>query len=416
MKLINKSFIAIIVSVVTTLVSSAADFRTWTSRQGSSIEAQMLKYEDGVAYLTTKEPKEIKIKVADLSLADRQYLIEFAQADKDLLLKGDPAVPEKDWKKANDFIKKLDITIEIDGTEFSYDLYETKHFLFAAGSGVNPSGVAETAEACWHGMAFQHLEFIENWGTTRKLIVVPEDPEAYKSLGEYEVGRLRSAGQNEYADNVEETWERLGVGRIGVSDELMKEYNLKERALAFHTKDKKLFRKDWNSFQTHVISSALLREQLGGISSISANGYFTIITGHAFYKEIQLTKKTETNLLSREYEGEIGSKKGFDDGTAWAKSLQKLVKKGDWVPKLEQTLNIQSAIDLDPEKLVTMYALSYYMQSTQPRIAAYAKLARRINTSSQVPAVSEIVKFFGFETVEEFEKDWIEFIKSRDFR
>jgi hypothetical protein len=63
-----------------------------------------------------------------------------------------------------------------------------------------------------------------------------------------------------------------------------------------------------------------------------------------------------------------------------------------------------------------MYALSCYLQSTQPRIAAYAKLCRRINTSDQVPATSELVKFFGFETVEAFEKDWVEFIKSRDFK
>jgi hypothetical protein len=406
----------LLVSAVSTLFSSAADFRIWTSMKGSSIEAQILKYDNGVAFLTTKEPKEIQIKVVDLSLADRQYLIEFAQADKDLLLKGEPSIPEKAWRKPKDFIKKLEETLSLDGSEDGFELYETKHYLFAASRGVNPQGLAETAEACWHGMAFQHLEFIENWGTTRKLIIVPKDPEVYQAVGIYEQERLVAAGQNERAENLAEIWTRIGVGSIGVKEELMKKFNLKDRGMAFHTKDKKDFRKEWNSFQTHVICSDLLSEQLGGVSSISGNGYFALSRGHAFYKEIQLTKKTETNLINKDSGGDIGSKKGFADGTAWAKELRKLVKKGKVTPKLQQTLDLQGPTDLDPEKLVTMYALSCYLQSTQPRIAAYAKLCRRINTSDQVPATSELVKFFGFETVEAFEKDWVEFIKSRDFK
>jgi hypothetical protein len=413
MKLLIKS---ILVLAATALFSGAAEFRNWTSLEGGSIEAQLLKYDNGTAYLTTREPKELRIKVGDLSLADRQYLIEFAQADKDLLMKGDPDIPEKEWRKPKDFIKKLDETLSLDGSEDGFELYETKHYLFAASRGINPKGLAETAEACWHGMAFQHLEFIENWGTTRKLVIVPKDPEVYQAVGKYEEARLTAAGQGDRANDVSNLWMKLGVGRIGINDDVMKKYNLKERGMVFHTKDRKDFRQDWDSFQTHVICSDLLSEQLGGVSSISGSGYFALSTGHAYYKEIQLTKKTMTNLLSTNSGGEIGSKKGFDDGTAWAKLLSAMVRKGKVQPKLLQTLNLQSPADLDPEKLVTLYALSCYLQSTQPRIAAYAKLCRRINTSDQVPAVSEFVKFFGFETVEEFEKDWIEFIESRDFR
>lgn len=416
MKLLKK---LLLVLAATTLYSNAADFRIWTSVKGNSIEAQMLKYDNGIAYLTTKEPKEIQIKVDDLSLADRQYLIEFAQADKDLLMKGDPEIPEKEWKKPKDFIKKLDDTLSLLGSSQGFELYETEHFVFACSKGIKPNGVAEVAEACWHGMAFQQLEFIENWGTARKLIILPEpseDSQVYTAIGKYEQDRLKAAGKIELAKDSAATWSRTGVGYIGVTEELMKKHNLMEYGMAFNTEDKREFRKAWNSFQTNIICLSLLVEQLGGVSSISGNGYFALTNGHAYYKEIQLTRKTETNLLSKEYQGEIGSKKGFDDGTAWAKSLQKLVKKGKLTPKLEATLNLTSPADLDPEKLVTMYALSYYMQSTQPRIAAYAKLCRRVNTSDQIPVASELVKFFGFETIAEFEKDWTEFIKSKDFK
>lgn len=413
MKLLIKS---IIVFAATSLLSSAAEFRIWTSKQGTSIEAQILKFDNGVAHLATKEPKEIQIKAVDLSLADRQYLIEFAEADKDLLLKGEPDVPEHAWKKPKDFIKKLDETLSLDGSEEGFELYETKHYLFAAAKGINPQGIAETAEACWHGMAFQHLEFIENWGDTRKLIIVPEDPAGYEAVGKFEKERLVAAEQHERANHLSEIWSRLGVGHIGMNDDVKKKFNLKDEGMVFHTKDKKDFRKEWHSFQTHVICSDLLSEQVGGVSSISGSGYFALATGHAYYKEIQLTKKTMTNLLDKNSGGDIASKSGFEDGTSWAKELSSLVKKGKVIPKLQQTLNLQSPTDLDPEKLVTIYALSCYLQSTQPRIAAYAKLCRRINTSDQVPAITEFVQFFGFDTIEAFEKDWVEFIKSRDFK
>lgn len=413
MKLLFKS---ILVFAATSLFSIAAEFRIWTSKQGTSIEAQILKYDNGVAHLATKEPKEIQIKVADLSLADKQYLIEFAQADKDLLLKGEPDIPEHEWKKPKDFIKKLDDTLSLTGSEDGFELYETKHYLFAASKGVNPQGIAETAEACWHGMAFQHLEFIENWGDTRKLIILPKDAAVYDEVGKIEKQRLVAAEDHENANHISEMWMKVGVGNIGLSDEVMNKYKLKDRAMVFHTKDDKDFRKDWHSFQTHVICADLLSEQVGGVSSISGSGYFALSTGHAYYKEIQLTKKTMTNLLDKNSGGDIATKSGFEDGTSWAKELSSLVKKGKVIPKLQQTLNLQSPVDLDPEKLVTLYALSCYLQSTQPRIAAYAKLCRRINTSDQVPAITEFVQFFGFETIDAFEKDWVEFIKSRDFK
>lgn len=416
MKLLKKSTLVLIVSAASALFASAADFRTWTSKQGGSIEAQILKYDNGVAFLTTKEPKEIQIKVGDLSLADRQYLIEFAQADKDLLLKGKASVPEHAWKKPKDFIKKLEETLSLTGSEDGYELYQTKHYLFAVERGIKPHGLAETAEACWHGMAFQHLEFIENWGATRRLIIVPKEAEGYEAVGKYEQARLVADGQHDRANHLSAIWSKLGSADFGVKDDVMQKHNLKESGIVFHTRDKKDFRKEWHSYQTHVISSDLFGEQLGGVSSISGNGYYALSRGHSYYKEIQLTKKTMTNLLTKNSGGEIGSKKGFDDGTAWAKLLQKLVKKETVKLKLLQTMNLTSPEDLDPEKLVTMYSLAYYLQSTQPRVAAYAKLCKRINTSDQVPALTEFVKFFGFETIAAFEKDWTEFVKSRDFK
>lgn len=398
-------------------LSQAADFRIWTARTGTSVEAQLVSYRDGKVKLATKAPREIEMKVTDLSLADRQYLVEYADADKDVVMKGSPTIPEHSYKKPKDFLSKMEQTISFgDSSSLVFELYESDHFIYAVGKGVKVTGLAETAESCWHGMAFQHYEFRENWGDTKQLLLIPGDKEIYSELGKYQVSELAKRGHADYAASVEMTWERVAASGILVPEPDLTNLKLKSTGRVFNVDDSKRFRKKWDSFQTNVVSGILFGEQVGGVNSISGNGYFALATGHAYYKEIQLTKKTETNLISADYGGDVATKSGFDDGTSWAKLLKKQVKKETIKPNLLQILGVKSPEDVTPENLVTMYSLSCYMQSTQQRIAAYAELARLINTSDQVPAPSELVKIFGFNTVQEFEASWTEYVKSRDFK
>ncbi len=403
--------------IATSLFSHAADFRIWTSLKGTSIEAQFVSYENGEVKLTTKAPKEIKLKASTLSIADRQYLIEVAGAKGDLIFKGDPSVPEHVYKKPKDFIKKLEQTMSFDGSSDAvFTLWETEHYLLGVTRGVKPHGLAETAEACWHGMASQHYEFRKNWGTTKKLILIPNDKALYQAIGTYQVVALNKAGHADHANNVKATWDRVGAPSIITPEKEKEEFKLKSNAIVFQVKDKKDFRKDFNSYQTHVICGDLFVLQSDGVTKVEGQGYFALSTGHSYYKEIKLTKKTETHLLSKEYADDISSKSGFKDGTSWAKTLQKLVKKGEVKPDLVRILNIKDASELDPEKLVTMYSLSYYIQSSQKRIANYATLVRLVNSSNEIPEPAEFAKIFGFESVEAFQNDWIEFIKSRSFK
>ena len=406
-----------LLALLFTSIAHTAEFRIWTSTNGTAIDAQLINFEGNSVNLATKEPRNIRVRTSELSLADRQYLIDYADADEKLLFKADPAVPEHSYRKPQDFITKREENLEFEGVSEPFEVYETAHFVFAATRGVKVTGIAETAESTWHGMAFQHLEFRENWGDRKYLIVLPENEEIYKQLGSYEQQALKANGHGEHAGRIAMTWDRVASAGITAPAEAISSLNLKERGDVFNGRDPKLYRKDFVPFQTHVICSSLFSEQAGGVSSISSTGYFALSTGHAYYKEIQLAKKTETNLIaSGGYEGnEIATKSGFDDGTSWARSLRKLVRKGEIKPDLEQILALKGAADLSPETLVTMYSLSCYMQSTQKRIASYAKLIRRVNTSDQVPVPGEFVKFFDFETVEEFEEDWTEFVKSSDF-
>ena len=409
-----------IVSVVlSSLYAQAADVRIWTSRQGSTIEAQFSRVEGDSAVLVTPEPKEIKVKVEDLSLGDRQHLVEFANQPEEILTSVELGVIEKDVRIDKKQFKKLEKNLFFEETELAFELLESDHFLVATAGKARPNAVAEIAERLWHGMAFQHMNFRRDWGDKKLVIFLIEDEEIYSTMGEYYIKFLAGLGQERAANNVAQTWERVSGAGFLLPDTVQAEYNVfgLGRVLRIRDDVSKSFRKVFGPFPTHTIASTLLAKQMGGQSDISPEGYFAILTGHAYYKEIQLAKMSETSLLSADdYEGdEIAETRGFEDGTSWAKSLRKLVKKEEVSLSFEKMLSWENN-NLSPEKLVVMYSFAYYMNSNAKRVSHLAEMVRRVESNKQVPAAIEIAKIFGFETIAELEADWKEFVLGRDFK
>jgi hypothetical protein len=396
----------------------ANDLRLWTSRKGSSIEAKLLKLDDGKVHLVTAETKVIKVDVDDLSLADRQHLVEFAKADPKIISETPLGIPEKEVRISSKDFTRLKEKLSLPGlTEGDFDLLETEHFLIGVHGKVRSQGLAEMAERLWHGMAFQHMNFREDWGDQRMLVLATSDEDFHKSVGEWYVKSLTARGKADQANHMSQVWNRAASTGMRFPDDLMEKYKVFVDGRMFHARNTSTYSKAFGPFPTHSLASTILNHQLGGVSGFGAEGYFTITTGHAYYKEIQLAGKTETTLLNKgDYEDdEIGSARGFDDGTSWARTLKKMVRKGDVVPNLSKMLKWEGK-DLTPERLVTIYSFAYYLQTTPQRMTAFATLVRRIETSDQVPPPEEIAKIYGFESAEAMEEDWITFVKSTKFK
>lgn len=405
------------------VVAGAAELRIWTSVKGTTMEAKLMRFDEekGMVHLAVlnPEPKEMKLEVMDLSLGDRQHLVEYADADPKLLTQGKLEVPEEDARiKTGDF-EKLKDKMSLDGsTSLMFDLMQTEHFLIATSGSVRPQPVGEIAERLWHGMAFHHMEFREDWGDGRMLIVLIEKKGLYEEVGAWYAKYLSNQGKAERATKVRMLWDRLGSTTIYLPPEVADKHEVFTDAVVFNVKDSSRYRKVFGPFPTHAIAGRIISHQIGGTSDFGSRGYFAITTGHAYFKEIQLAKKTETHLLDADdYDGdEIAEARGFEDGTSWARTLKKMVRKGDVTPKIETILSLEGAMHLTPEQLVLVYSFAYYMESTPGRLSAFAKMIRRSGTSNAIPASIEIAKIFGFDSVEALEADWVEFIKSGDFK
>ena len=399
-------------------MAQAAETRTWMSRKGGSMEAEFGSITGDQVVLIGKDGKEIKLKAEDLSLADRQYLVEFGGANASVITSGEPGFPEKEARVESASIKKLTSKFKLgDVSLLEFEQVESAHFLIASAGKIRGHETAETAERLWHGMAFQHMNFRKDWGDKRMLILLVDDRKVYKALGDWYVSFLIKMNHQEAAQRTKTVWDKTGSTQMMVPEETMKEYKLHPSAVLFNITDTAGFTKPLGSFATHSISSALLGKQMAGVSSFGAEGYFAIVTGHAYFKEIGLTKKTETHLLDVSGTGgdEISSKQGFKDGTSWAKTLRPLVRKGKVKVELEPMLKWTGA-DLTPERLVLIYSFVYYMESDAKRLCSFAKMIRRIESSNQIPPASEIAKIFDFSSVADFEADWKKFITEGPFK
>ena len=165
-------------------IAQAEDSRTWTSIRGSTVDASLGRLDGDSVILVTKDRKEIKLAVTDLSLADRQYLVENVSAPEAILSAGELSMPEKDLKFDSKTCKKLDekFKLSAEDSEGMFEQMETEHFLIAYSGDVRPNVVAEIAERLWHGMAFYHMNFRRDWGDKRRVIFCVEDREAYAAL------------------------------------------------------------------------------------------------------------------------------------------------------------------------------------------------------------------------------------------
>lgn len=394
----------------------AAEEREWMSRLGGTVVATLASLREDEVALLTPESKEIKVKLADLSLADRQYLVEFGGADASILTELDPGTPEKDLRLDSSKMIRRDQKLAL-GTDSlcEFEVLETPKFWIATAGDIRPQALAETAERMWHGMAFQHMNFRKDWGDRRLLIIAVENPEAWKALGKWTANEIGKRSP-EAAERLRATWPETGSTQIHLPEEIAREHKLMPRAVVFNAKDATRFRRPMAPSQIHSLAGFLLSQQMGGVSSFGADGYYAILTGHSYHKEIQLAGKSETSQLSMVSDGaDISRKSGFDDGRSWARTLRGLVRKGDVKPSLAETLGWNPE-DLEPANLVTIYALNHYMQSDSKRLSAYSRMIRRIESSNQIPEPVEIARIFGHESVEKFDEDWTEFILMGDFR
>ena len=74
-----------------------------------------------------------------------------------------------------------------------------------------------------------------------------------------------------------------------------------------------------------------------------------------------------------------------------------------------------TVLSLTPNQSGYMFALTYFLVSTDERIEKYRQLLAKCREGSQITK-ELILSTYGYENDEALEADWYEFMESRDFR
>ncbi len=416
---ITRNVSLLVALVFAASAATAAEFRNWTDRKGRTVEAKLKEVRDELVILQLKNGRYYEIKKEILSQGDLNYLAEYGgkgAADVDL------SAPAKSVAKSvridTKQFKKLDKEFVFPGTEISFEVYQTPHFLIMSRGKIRPKDTAEGAERLWQEMHFQHPNFHRHFeDNTRMAIFLVPDPYEYNNIGQWYVNALAQSGRGDAAKNLALTWPKASASGLSLPNDLASDWGLLTSARVFKAEQQHIWKGVWAPFRTHGVAGALLALQTGGVSDFAGQGMFAIATGHKYFKEIQLCEKTETNIIdANAYESdEVVTAGGFNEGKKWAKTLKDLIRKEKVHPDIKALYRMK-AINVTPTDLVLCYGFSRYLQSTVGRMANYAKLAERIDTSNAVPEPAELAKIYGFETVEQMLADWKAYMKSSAFR
>lgn len=387
-------------------------------------EATLIKVVGPEVELQTLDGKSMRVPKLKLSYGDQEYIRENSPPDKGSSLAPKPAnekipVPAKAVK----FDRK---TVNREAGWFTirtqnYRVCETPHFKVLYLKPADPTAMAELAERLWIDTAFFHGTFAPRWHDRKMAIIMVNDEEGYREVGDWVADMLMNAKQEEEARKVRITWPQTAAGFIRLPQEIAEKEALMTSSIVFRTwrQDSRgnqiQIKEVFDPFRTHCLSGQLLSIQIDGISGFGSSGALAFLKGHSYYKEISLTGRSDTAIVRVTNSGQVGSVSGYAVSTDWTPELKRRLRKGLVKPSLK-SLYEATAENATEDIFALSYAFSRYLQSTPDRLTAFNRLCQRINTSSQIPVPDEVAKIYGLEDGDALEKDWIAWMDSNDFR
>jgi hypothetical protein len=416
--------------------SSALEFRSWLTIDGKIIEAELIRPLGDSVELRDKDGRVLKYSKAQLSFGDLDYINENAPEEKGPKALGSSSAvkpktpnPAKEVKIDTKEFKKEAGDFKINSR--TYRICETPHFKVMYLKPTDPMGIAELAERLWVDTAFFHSTFIPKWHDRKMAIVLVNDQEGYEDVGDWYADMLVAAGNKDGAERTRKTWPQSAAGGVRMPQAQADEHKIFGGIQVFRanripvtidqngkkTEGKPVPIKGvWVPFNTNVLAADILEVQTGSGGAASTDGVFAIIKGHAYYKEILLTGKSETSMLRTEGSGkDVASSGGFQSDKSWAPELKKMMKKGgEWTPRLRE-LMVTKPNDAKTKEIVFAWSFARFLQKSTEYLTCFNKLCQKMDVASQVPDLEEIAKIYGFADAAALEKAWIDWMNSGEF-
>jgi len=431
-------FLSLFLASLVSFASAQEETRTWTNTKGQKIEASVVKQEGDKVTLLLASGKEATIGKDTLSAEDQEYLAGLmTKPDDPAPAAPEPTKPGETPEAPDDLPAELpadfkpvpghpETEVEID-RETIVPLREkfeggrvddyvtlrsitTPHFLILHDAKNTKAGdLAQTAEKIYAGLVAQYYGFEDRFGDGRYLLMVASEEESWQGMAGWHYG---SAAPSE---NQLKAWKKEKSHLTTVKDDFQASHGLGSRGLILDGSDRDRVSGKFPAFATHQLEYALFSLLLGE-AKLTDPGVYPFLIGHTYFKESLLAGEATTAVIDKsDYaRDKFAEKSDFAEGKNWAKTAKSMIAKEEIKPRIGDVLE-QGLSGIQPTDFVLMYSLAAFMNRSEQLLRGKNQMLLNIAKTKEGPSAAEFASALGFESVEAFEKEWLEFIASRDF-
>jgi hypothetical protein len=393
----------------------AAEKRLWRTQEGPVAEARLLSLSGSSVMVQDSQGKTMSLARESLSMDDQLYLAEYAGADTKTILKYPVKKPFSAYKFNPASIKSLPDGIAMDGIEVNFNAWESEHFLLISDLDKPNLFIIEMAERLWHESAFFQPKFSTDWGQKRRVIFL---------IAERQVDLFSAWGESIIEDGGKELGESLldlsrspkdtGALTAWLPSSFIAEHGLTPVAVYFQDASS-YFKKNAMKkglmpqyFYSRVINLIFNGQTTESLITYSLSELTLFELGYRCAKMMDLKK----DITAEDLELTLDTTHvNFNQPEKWGRSLKEELKSGKVKISLSRLLKLKfkeaNALDY-----AVSYAFYLYNQQNLEKVLKYARMMRQINIVEAVPGEQEFARIFGFQNLDELDKDFTKFILS----
>ncbi|WP_193210758.1 hypothetical protein [Luteolibacter marinus] len=393
---------ALTVFAAACLTATGEEARTWTDVKGRTLEGTLVKQTEAEIWVRRDNGSRVKIARDTLSSGDLDYLKAAAKAKKSL--KGERFDTSKIDPTA---WQPRPVGLRLGKLVYPVTL-ESPHFIVGGQAKVRPAilaAYAEAAERLWTDMASDYPGLVEAFKDRKMPIVLLEDKGESKTLANWHRNHAQESRTVRYSYSLES----YTIVAFDLDKDFAKESGFTNigRAFRLDAKGADHNRILWHK-RIHFLSEDILRHWIGDPVQNGTASFSIIRLVASFHREGLICGKIETEVTigGREVEG-------FRNSRNWSGITKKLLKDGAQAD-IETLLQTQAS-RAEPRDLGFGYGLMHFIHADDERLAGFAKLLEDISEHNESPDAGDFAEALGYESPDELNSAWREYMMSDAF-
>ncbi len=396
----------ILTAALATSVAPTAAARQWTSTDGRVIEADFVSRQNNSVVLKLKDGREVPVELEKLSAEDQEFAKNQApSAPATGAGKKTPGFNDVNLDKKAWVMRPQPETFGITGMVLSQQL-ETPHFLVTAGPKMKPALMQVHAESCerLYTQISRDLPGLDEKFMDRKMTVwLAVDKEELALMGKCLQG----------LDVRCQSWGEFTIVSASFPSDLADAKKILSRARGFNTSYEATDQRNilWPK-RIHFMAATMISTYGHNEYQMQGRSFGMFNLSYSYFLEYDISGKVETKV---KFTNAAANVEGFKNPRGWAVAVKRILSNTPLKPGLQRFLTLDPS-EAEPMDVGAGFGLMQFIFRDPGRLAGINKVLENARKEQTPPTAAEFAATMGFASVEEFDRQWLEFLKSDQFK